>query len=287
MQQKAGQGEFIPWVMPWSAQPNALAYNEDLLTKVVHTDSGYAVEGLNVGDTWTVAPKTVTELFAYCADVNAYSDDSGYTYVPFGWSGKAPEMFYYTIYAWWAQAQGITESNYHGEGSFFDFWNFGNTAESGQQTFSLDGFEQTGIKVAIDTVIDLIVKDGAYVNSLPDAGKLSPQELQMTFVSGDMKTKPAIVLASSYLEYETQLSGYLDTDKDGTQDVNFKFMPVPKLDGYTGEKDVVYCSYEDVMLIPKEAEHKDVAKEFLAYLCNEDMLNYFSSTTGSIRKLIG
>lgn len=283
MQQKAGQGEFIPWVMPWSAQPNALAYNEDLLSKLVHTESGYAVEGLNVGDTWTTPPKTVTELFAYCADVNAYSDDSGYTYVPFGWSGKAPEMLYFMIYSWWAQAQGITESNYEGEGSFFDFWNFGNTAESGQQSFSLDGFKQTGIKVAIDTLIDLMVKDGSYANSLPDAGKLSAQELQMTFVSGDMKTKPAIVLASSYLEYETELSGYLDTDKDGKQDVNFKFMPVPKLDSYTGEQDVVYCTYEDVMLIPKEAAHKDVAKEFLAYLCNEEMLNYFSSTTGSIR----
>lgn len=282
MQQKAGQGEFVPWVMPWSAQPNALAYNEDLLKKVVHTESNYKVEGLNVGDTWKNPPKTVSELFAYCADVNAYSDDSGYTYVPFGWSGKAPEMFYFVLYAWWAQAQGINESNYSGEGSFFDFWNFGNTAESGQHTFSLDGYNQTGIKTAIDTLRSLIVKNGSYTNSLPDAPKLSAQELQMTFVSGDMKTKPAIVLASSYLEYETELNGYLDTDKDGKQDVNFKFMTVPKLDSYQGD-DVLYCTYEDVMFVPKDAAHKDLAKRFLAFLCNEDILKEFSSTTGGIR----
>lgn len=282
MQQRAGQGEFIPWVMPWSAQPGALAYNEDLLKKIVHTDSGYKVEGLSVGDKWTTPPETVTELLAYAADVNAYSDDSGYTYVPFGWSGKAPEMFYFMIYNWWAQAQGTTTSNYQGEGTFYDFWNFGNTSDTVRQTFSLSVFDQTGIQKAIDTLRTLLIKDGAYVNSLSDASSLTPQELQKTFVSADVKTKPAITLASSYLEYETKLAGYLDSNKDGKQDVNFKFMNVPKLDNYTG-KDTVYCTYEDVMFIPKQAENKELAKKFLAFLCNEDMLKNFSVTTGSIR----
>ena len=282
MQQRAGQGEFVPWVMPWSASPGALAYNEDLLHKVVHTNSAYKVEGLNVGDTWKNPPATVTELFAYCADVNAYSDDSGYTYVPFGWCGQAPEGFFHMLYSWWAQAQGVMESNYEGEGSFFDFWNFGNTSTSGQQTLSLDGYKQTGIEVAIDTLTDLIVEDGSYVNSLPDAVKLTAQQMGMSFVSADVKTKPAIILASSYLEYEMDINGYLDSNKDGKQDVNFKFMPVPKLDNYDGDS-IVNCRYQDVMAVPREAAHKELAKEFLAYLCNEEMLNYFSATTGGIR----
>lgn len=281
MQQKAGQGDFQPWVMPWSAQPNALAYNEDLLLKVVHTDSGYAVSGLAVGEKWTTPPKTVTELMAYIADVNAYSDDSGYTYVPFGWAGKAPETFLYMIYNWWAQAQGVKTSNYEGESSFFDFWNFGNTKE-GRQDFTFDVFEQSGIVVSIDTLRPIIVKDGEYVNTLSGATSLTAQELQKTFVSSEIKTKPAIVLASSYLEYETSLAGDLDSNKDGKQDVNFKFMPVPALDSYVGQ-DTVYCTYEDVMFIPKQASHKDLAKDFLVYLSSPEMLDYFSKVTGSIR----
>lgn len=281
MQRRAGQGEFEPWVLPWSAQPNALAYNEDLLLKVVHTSSAYTVEGLAVGEKWTAPPKTVTELMAYIADVNAYSDNSGYKYVPFGWAGKTPETFFYMIYNWWAQAQGVKTSNYDGEGSFFDFWNFGNT-KTGRQDFDFGVFEQSGIVVAIDTLRDIVVKDGSYINTLSRPTSLTAQELQKVFVSSEIKTKPAIVLASSYLEYETSLSGSLDSNKDGEQDVNFKFMPVPALDSYTGNK-TVYCTYEDVIFIPKGASHKDLAKEFLVYMTNQDMLDYFSKETGSIR----
>ena len=278
MQMQAGQGSFRPWVMPWSAQPGALAYNEDLLTSVVHTDSGYAVEGLAVGAKWTAPPETVTELKAYFADVTAH----GKNYVPFGWAGNAPEMFYYMIYSWWAQAQGVTESKIAGEGSFYDFWNFGNDPAADSQTLSLKGYEQTGIKTALDTLRTLIVKDGTFVNSLPDATGLSPQDLQRTFVSAMADKKPAIALASSYLENETDLNGYLDSNGDGKQDVNFKFMKVPVLDGYTGEN-TLYCSMEDVMFIPAKASHKELAKEFLAYLCSEAQLKQFSAITGGIR----
>lgn len=288
MQRLPGQGDFEAWVMPWSAQPGALAYNEDLLKKVTHkTENGeVSADRLGQDGKWIAPPHTVGELKAYFADVNAYNvaKEAGdsYSYVPFGFAGKAPETFYNMIYAWWAQAQGVTASNYAGEGSFFDFWNFGNTTDEVQQTFSLAGFSQTGIAVAIDTFRSLLVDDGDYVNVLSDALRLSAQELQKTFVSASVATKPAIVLASSYLEYETELSGFLDSDKDGKQDVNFKLMSVPALDGYTGAP-ITYSTYEDVMFIPKEASHKELAKDFLAFLSSEEQLKAFSAVTGSIR----
>lgn len=286
MQRKAGTGDSLPWVMPWSAQPGAMAINTDFLKNLTHHAKNGGVSGVNDGEKWKNPPATFDELLAFCKDVNEYESTDGYEYVPIGWCGLAPETLYYAIYAWWAELQGTESANYQGEGTFYDFWNFGNEGATGAQSFDTGVFLQSGASGAIDKLKELIVADGKFVNSLSDATKLSPQELQQTFVSKNKnetsgKQKPAIVLASSYLEYETKLNGYLDSDKDGVQDVNFTFMNVPKIGAES--KSTVYCSYEDVMFVPVKAAHVSEAKKFLAFLCEEERLKEFSSITGGIR----
>ena len=284
MERRPGTGEYLPWAMPWSVNIKALVYNVDILEQVTHV-SDISVDGLEKGETWTAPPATMSELKAYFEDVVAYDNGRG-EIVPFGWTGNNPEGFFNFLYPVWAQYQGVEESNVPDQGSYYDFWNVGNTvaveSSEDRQTISLDGFDQDGLAVAFDMLIDLIVENGQYVNGLPDASSLTPQELQKTIVANSVDTNCAVALGSSYLEYEAGNNGFLDSDKDGERDYRIAFMAVPAIEGYEGE-DILYTPVSDVMFIPAQADHIELAKSFLIFLCNQDQLEYFTTSSGSIR----
>lgn len=285
LERKIGNGMMQPWALPLGATPNAMAYNCDVLEVLPHNGEALSEEVVSSQTgLWIAPPRTVSELKAFIDDVNAYNatiPEGETKYVPLGWCGKNANILFYAIYSWWAQAQGYQTSNYEGEGSFADFWNFGNTSsDTRSHTLDTRVFLQSGLQFAIDTLIDILVDEDTdqWKNTLEDVMSISSQDLQKTFVSNSVKVKPVLVFAASYLESETIKYNYLDSDGDGQRDVNFKFMPVPKLDGYEG-KDVVYCSYEDVMVVPQKATNKELAKQFLAFMCNQDNLEMFTKET--------
>lgn len=283
IERQVGTGDSYPWIIPFTAMPMSLAYNNDALKKIPHTSSAsVSAESVDKStNKWIAPPKNLSEWLALCDDINTYKSDDKHKYVPFGWSALASEQVYYFMFTWWAQYQGLYESNVAGQGSFYDFWNFGNTSKTTlNQTFSSSVFNQTGIAAALDNFKKLVIdSNGNYKNSLSAVNTLSTQELTRALYAERNEERPVIAFASSFGESEARLTGVLDSDSDGKQDSDIRFMNIPALDGHENEK-YLYCAYDDLMFIPSGAAHKDLAKEFLIFLCSEDQLKKFTVRSG-------
>ncbi len=283
IERQVGTGDSYPWIIPFTAMPMSLAYNNDALKKIPHTSSA-AVSAESVDKStnkWIAPPKNLSEWLALCEDINAYKSNDKHKYVPFGWSALASEQVYYFMFTWWAQYQGLYESNVPGQGSFYDFWNFGNTSKTTlNQTFSSSVFEQKGIAASLDNFKKLVIDSkGNYKNSLSAVNTITTQELTRALYAERNEERPVIAFASSFGESEARLTGVLDSDSDGKQDSDIRFMNIPALDGHENEK-YLYCAYDDLMFIPSGAAHKDLAKEFLIFLCSEDQLKKFTVRSG-------
>ncbi len=262
---KYATGDVYSWVMPWQAQCFTLAYNETLLLDTVHVASSYAVgEDIVVGRKWTRPPETVNELLAYFNDVNA--GDSNV--VPFGWSYPASLHLQFLVDTWWAQIQGTTTSKIEGEGSFYDFFNFN----------SLDLLDQTGIQLGYDTLRSLIIdENGNYINS-DEANLLSLS--QSYYNSNAAYGAYAVWVAGDYFENESI--------KTLSQEPNFttKLMYVPNAIGADGTQTtdkLTYIRTNEAFYIPTKAKNKDLAKDFLAYMCNESELLNYTKKCGGLR----
>ncbi len=280
IERQVGTGDSYPWVMPFSAMPMSLAYNNDVLKKITHKSST-AVSGNSVDKStnkWIAPPNNLTEWLALCDDINAYKSKDKHKYVPFGWSAITSEQVYYFLFTWWAQYQGLTKSNVAGQGSFYDFWNFGNTSDKTlSQTFSANVFTQNGISNALNSFKKLTVntKTKEYKNSLSAVNTLTSQELTRALYAERNEERPIIAMASSFGESEARLTGVLDSDSDGKSDSDIRFMNIPSLDGHESEK-YLYCANDDIMFIPSGGAHKDLAKEFLIFLSSEEQLKNFT-----------
>ena len=293
-QRQLSKAEYVPWAMPWSVQPNAMAYNEDILKAIRHVSSIEVSSGL-IGENgkWVDVPKTVQDLLAFSEDVIAFNNNSEekqalgdtHSYVPFGWAGGINvDSISFLITTWWAEAQGLSVSNYPGEGSFYDLFNYGNTVESNVgQTVNMNVFKQSGLALAYNTFADyLFDSEGNYKNTLTNPYNNNLQQLQQLFVANKVNEKPVLAIASSYLENEVIKNRYIDSDQDGVQDVNFKFMNVPKLNAESA--DILYGRVSDGIIIPAKAPHSALAKQFLIFMCSEEEIdNFAKDTNGGIR----
>ncbi len=264
MQKVPEQGSSYPWIMPWSVLETSIIYNEDLLKATVRSSTG---------GKWETAPKTMIELAELCDDINKTSDAKGYgntqPIAPFSWSMGGVNYFQNIIFALWAQQQGVESSNIAGEGSYYDFWNFD----------SPDVWKQTGITIAIDEWKKIIVgDDGNWKNSLLSN---TFQESAYAFCGQNA----VMYLGGSF--FENEMSGALDKNGDGKADFSYKMMTVPLSENGI-EKDghgavVNYCSTDDMMFVPAKAANVELAKEFLAFMCNEKYLLDFTKETGCLR----
>ena len=113
-------------------------------------------------------------------------------------------------------------------------------------------------------------------------GSASVQRAEQDFVQG----KAALLVGGSF--FYNEMKGNIDWDEDGEDDYTYKMMYLPTIvnaeqnaDGST--KKMVFYSTEEIILVPAQAKNLDMAKQFLAYLFNEDNNMYFTKTTGTMR----
>ena len=249
-QRQAGVGAYLPWAMPWSMSQIGFVYNENILKETGRT----------------TPPATIEELLAYCSDLTK----KGIT--PFAFPGNESHWFRYIIQVWWAQYQGAyTENTLNvqaGDGSFYDYWNMSDA----------EVLKQKGIQVGIDTVQSLFVDLDAkeWKNSLDKVNTYYVKDAEKAFVEG----KAAMLLGASFM--------YSEVEKYMQEGVVYKMMNMPTIanaqKGDDGEAlNINYYTSEDFMVVPKAAANKDLAKEFLAYLCNERYLLDFTKKTGTLR----
>lgn len=273
MQRVYGQGDYIPWALHWSMSQIGFVYNENILLATKHTT---AKQGAwEVGDTWTAPPATVEDLLAYCADLKTETNGNK---MPFVFAGGADSHWFRCLMqTWWAQYQGAYEINTLNitqpdndieYGSYYDFFNFK----------SFDVFKQEGMKKGIETVQEIFIdtSTGNWKNSTNNVNSYTVQDAARQFVRGDA----AMVIGGSFMYNDVK--DYLDDN------LVFKMMHTPTIenaqqDGSGNTLKMNFYSPSDCWIVPKKATNKGLAKEFLAYLCNEECLIDFVKLTGSIR----
>ena len=266
-----GQGKYYPWMMPWSSIGISFAYNENILLSTKHTTD--KADAWTKNDYWTAPPATVEEMAAYCVDVLARTD--GVKPFSFGFA-DGMHWLEYIMAPWWAQYQGVYEENTQnvsdGDGAYYDFYNFENS----------EVWKQTGIQSAIDQWRTLIIDEkGNWKNTVPNIEEHTVQEAEKIFARGES----AMALAGSFSYNEMK-------DYITNPDYVFKMMSMPlygdgskamkKADG-SAPATINYFTNEEAMFIPAKAVNKDLAKAFLAYLCNEDQLLNFTKHSGTMR----
>lgn len=272
MQKYAGQGEYLPWVLPEASISTSIAYNEEYLLSTVHTTTR---EGkYTAGTKWTAPPETVEELLDYCADLNA----AGIT--PFSWSGGESHWLKFLLYTWFAQYQGVHEVNELNaatiakEGCYYDFWNFA----------SAEVWKMTGIQVAIDTLQSIFIgADGNYINSLANVKEYTVQDAEKKFVAGES----AMLVAGSF--FYNEMTPYLDwKGDDGKPDYTFKMTYLPTLENAERNEDgtakkITFYSTQEMIFVPAKATNVELAKKFLASLFTEENNLYFTQVSGTMR----
>ena len=263
-QKQYGRGEALTWGMPWASQVLSLAYNETILLSTAHQDGNpFIVEGLEAGATWTHEPYTVNELMAYLYDVR--EADNGI--IPWGYSVDYLNWYDALFYVWWAQIQGtMTPNKYVDEGCFYDFFNM----------TSADLVKQSGYKDALEIVRKIIVDENGKLYNSNNDGSMTKEKMQENFAKGNI----AICLVGDFFEKE-----YKAFMKEGNV---FKLMFIPTADDAETNADgtakkLTYVQTDNVMYVPKNATNKDLAKEFLAFLCSEEQLMQFTKNTGVVR----
>ena len=250
-QRQAGVGNYVPWAMPWSASQIGLVYNENILKSMGRDNP----------------PETITELLQYCDDLV----EAGIT--PFIFPGQEDHWFKYLIQVWWAQYQGVTEENLdnvaEGDGAFYDFY----------KLESIDVLKQKGIQKGIDTMQSLFVaENGGWKNSDEYVNSYKVADAEKEFVDNE---KAAMLVGASFMYNEVR-----QFIRPGAV---YKMMSLPTIDGALKNADgkttakINYYTSEDRILIPKGAMYADLAKEFLAFMCNEKYLLDFISKTGTVR----
>ncbi len=271
MQKYAGQGEYLPWVLPEASISISLVYNEEYLLSTEHTTSR---EGkYTAGTKWTAPPETVAELLDYCADLKARD------IVPFTWPGNDSHWLKHLIYTWFAQYQGVHEVNALNaeaiakEGCYYDFWNFA----------SEEVWKMTGIQVGMDTLKSIFIgEDGAYTNSMENVSEYSVQEAEKKLTQGEA----AMLVGGSF--FYNEMTNFLDWNSDGKADYTFKMMYLPTIENAEQKEDgtakkMMFYSTDEIMLVPAQATNLELAKKFLIYLFNEENNLYFTQKTGTMR----
>ena len=198
---------------------------------------------------WEI-PTTVSELMTLCETIKT---DTGNAVAPFSWSGSTSGYWDFLTFQWWAQIEG--------EEGWNEFWKFE----------SPNVYKQEGRYKALAAFQELIDSgNGSPKNSVEGAMGKKFMESQMAFINGEAAMMPN----GCWLENEMKSSL-----PNGFQ---MKLMKTPVIDG-AKETNINYNACGDFMVIPRKAAHKDVAKEFLKYLCTEDACKIFTKASGGLR----
>lgn len=188
-------------------------------------------------------PETVDEMFTLMDDMKA----KGVT--PFAFGGKVISYWDFPVLAWWAQVEG----------------------QEGMAEFLAmekpEVYQQQGRLKALE-VFERIISDKS--NYVDGAMGMDHTQSQMAFLQG----KAAMIPMGAWMESEMR-----NSLPDGFE---MGMMLAPAIEG-AKMTNVSVCTSADFMFIPKKSKNIEVAKDFLKFMCRDDMLKLFTQHTGTPR----
>lgn len=274
------------WTLPWSTLNCGMVYNVNVVMSTPRRSTGA---------NWDHEPKTMSELYEYVDDLNAaqLKAPDGKTVVEAFALGLNGGSWWLTFpfKVWWAQLQGVkvpsSVAQSLGQGSFYDFWDFGAPEYSFGTNGEKNVWNQIGLKCGLDILRSLIIdKDtGKYTNTIDLCDELTRTDAEQAFANG----KAAFIFVGNWIENEikdftpegfSMKAMYVPTiDASVNERTGVEYVP----DGFECEQKINNNAEADLALIPAKAPNKELAKEFLAFISSEKMLLKFSEQTGCAR----
>lgn len=242
------------YLFPFTQSPGGIYYNKTLFEE----------QGWEVPETYSELKSLCNKIYTKC--VADQPDKSKHIY-PLICSADITNYWDFLVENWWVQVLGI-------EG-FKQFCKY-DTAEIFNPT-SIYGSAKLS---ALNAFYDLVVEDTATGSErkwvINDSADYTAA--QMLFCQG----KAAMMPNGSWFESEMAAS-----IPDGME---IALMPTPYLDNAQKDEhgDPIQVSFNcsaNSMFIPSAAAHKDIAKKFIKFLCEPDMVAEFVSKTGTPRPI--
>lgn len=207
---------------------------------------------------WAV-PETVDELIALCEQIK---EDTNGEIAPFSlYNGYAQHL----VYTYWMQLSGID-----GIKEFFSF--------PSPEAWNPDTQPGAGMKGALEIFTSILGTDKK--NTLAGSIGRNQTEAQLSFIRGEA----AMILGASWVESEMR------EDIKVAENCSIRLMPYPtaggaKTDANGNALKVTYAAAPEIIFVPAkiESERKERAKEFLAYISGERMLQLSTKYMGSLR----
>lgn len=236
-------GETHYYVFPGNENITGIVYNKTMFDK-------YG---------WEV-PETVSELTALCEKI--VSDTKG-KIAPFVYPGTVSGGYWDFIGTnWWLQISGSEKLN---EFMKFDSAEVYNPMASGSPS---EG------KLEMLEIFEKLIVENRSKYTLAGSASKSHTLAQVSFLQG----QAAMIPNGNWIEKES-LSAMTD---------EYRMMATPRPDSVKPQADGTYKIYNypgqpDYIFIPSMAKNIEGAKKYLAYLCRDDVLELYTSVTGTTR----
>lgn len=188
-------------------------------------------------------PSTVQDFLVLTAAIKATG------IIPIAWSGSSIGDWNYAVNTWWAQSEGRSGIN--------DFLNMG----------SPEAYHQTGRLNALQTFADIV---GDKTNSIDDAVEDDDVKARSMFLN----SKAAMMLSGSWFKCQA--------GKSIPSGFKLGFMKFPSVEE-AKEPDLSVSAAGGFSVIPVMSQNKDLAKDFLAFMSTDKMLQLYTSITSSPR----
>lgn len=238
---------------------------------------------------WTV-PTTMKDFYKLIARM------ANSSVTPFTWTGANDFYFTCLTTAIVAQYEGVNGVNayktYTGtldsDNYYYDSANAANNAITERNAWKLAG--NRGNLEALKFLRE-ITKDARYYSSFAFGGSQSHLIAQQEFLSSIVKEsntgsgRIAMLLDGEWWENEAR--GYFGEmasidENYGYGKRNFKFLPMPAIDGQKSDKrTVVSFSSGSIGFVSTKAARKDIAKLWIQFMHQNSQLTTFTTTTGS------
>ena len=229
------------------------SFSSDALGTLYDKDKTVLFIGPNVAS-FTV-PETVTELQALCEQI---VEDTDGKIAPFVYPGRVSGGYWDFIGTnWWLQVSGADKLD--------EFMQFGSP-----EVFNYaDQDDPSYGKLRMLETFEEIIVDNRTTYTLRGSASKDHLAAQISFV----QREAAMIPNGNWIEKES-LSSMQD---------EVRMMAVPRMEEAEEGVSYNYSGQPDYMFIPAQASNKEGAKLFLAYMCRDDMLQLYTTYTGTPR----
>lgn len=255
-----GEKDGKTYFLPWTVGVGGIFYNTEIFQQAG----------------WTTPPKTYSELLELVDDINnlpcntdATSDND---IAPFAWSGKVSNYWQFLVDTWFVQIIGLDNYKYYEKmdnEKFYDPSYVWTNPETGE-TVNFAAAKQEALSLLEGLVVNKASKQ--VINTIPTYATKDYVFVQAAFADGEAAMCPN----GAWLERELSNAGISEKKLEKISVMSVPFAPNARKNEQTEYIQINNTLGYNYVCVPKKAQHKDLAKEFLLFSLKQSNLKSFT-----------